>query len=200
MGTRGVYGFRLNGEDLVQYNHWDSYPSGLGITILDFIRSTTTDEMRKIAQGLILVDEDSKPTPEQIDECRQYLDLGVSKQSPYDWYCLLREAQGKPAAWKDGLQYVIDSHEFMADSLFCEWAYCINLDDETLEVYKGYNTNPNAPGRYTRKGHYKAHDGTIFYGVALIRTIPLSEIQVMSDEEIQALVDELEHSRIEAKV
>jgi len=200
MGTRGTYGFRLNGEDLVQYNHWDSYPSGLGITILEFIRSTTTDEMRKIAQGLILVDENSTPTPEQIEECKQWANIKVSRQSTKDWYCLLREAQGNPVAWKNGLRYVIDSHEFMGDSLFCEWGYIVNLDEGILEIYKGYDENPNAPGRYTSKGHYKTYDDTVFYGVALIRTIPLSLIQIMSDVDIQTLVDELEQSRIKVKV
>jgi hypothetical protein len=200
MGTRGTYGFRIGGQDKLAYNHYDSCPDWLGRNLIEFIRSTSTDGMRKIAQGLILVDEDSTPTPEQIEKCNQWTDLKVSSQSTKDWYCLLREAQGNPDAWKQGLRFVIDSHEFMGDSLFCEWAYVINLDEETLEIYKGCNENPNAPGRYTSRGHYKAHDRTVFYGVALIRTIPLTEIQAMSDEEIQSLVDELEHSRIEVKV
>jgi hypothetical protein len=200
MGTRGICGFRIEGQDKLTYNHFDSYPDGLGRNVIEFIRSTSTDEMRKIAQGLILVDEDSKPTPEQIEECRQWANIKVSRQSTKDWYCLLREAQGNPESWKQGLRFMIDSHEFMGDSLFCEWGYIVNLDEGILEVYKGYNENQNAPGRYASKGYYKAHDGTAFYGVALIRTIPLTEIQAMSDEEIQSLVDELEHSRIEVGV
>ena len=200
MGTRGAYGFKIEGQDKLTYNHFDSPPDWLGRNILEFIRSTSIEEMQTIAQGLILVDEHSKPTPEQIEECKQWTNLKVSSQSTSDFYCLLREAQGNPDAWKNGLRYMIDSHEFMADSLFCEWAYCINLDDETLDVYKGYNTDPNAPGRYTNKGHYKTHDGTVFYGVALIRTIPISKIQAMSDEEIQTFIDEMEHSQIKAEV
>lgn len=200
MGTRGAYGFRFEGLDKLTYNHFDSYPDWLGKNLIEFIRSTSIEEMQTIAQGLILVDERSTPTPEQIKECSQWINLKVSSQSTSDFYCLLREAQGNPDAWKQGLRYMIDSHEFMADSLFCEWAYCINLDDETLEVYKGYNTDPNAPGRYTDKGHYRTHDGTVFYGVALIRAIPLTEIQAMLDEEILALINELENSRIRAEV
>ena len=30
MSTRGIYGFRKNGEDKLTYNHYDSYFSYLG--------------------------------------------------------------------------------------------------------------------------------------------------------------------------
>jgi hypothetical protein len=33
---------------------------------------------------------------------------------------------------------MIDSKGFLSDSLFCEWAYIINLDKEVLEVYEGF--------------------------------------------------------------
>jgi len=200
MGTRGCFGFRIEGQDKLTYNHFDSYPDWLGRNMIEFIRSTTDEEMKQIAQDIILIDERSTPTTEQITECEKWTDLKVSRQSTQDWYCLLREAQGHPDAWKQGLHYMIDSQEFMGDSLFCEWAFVICLDEEVLEVYKGYNTNPNAPGRYTGKGHYKAYDGTIYYGVALIKTIALSLIRVMSEVDIQNLIDELEHSRIETHV
>jgi hypothetical protein len=29
--------------------------------------------------------------------------------------------------------------EFAADSLFCEWAYVIDLDKDVFEVYRGFN-------------------------------------------------------------
>jgi hypothetical protein len=32
--------------------------------------------------------------------------------------------------------------EFAADSLFCEWAYVIDFDSNTFDVYKGFNTQP----------------------------------------------------------
>ena len=33
MATRGAYGFRLNGVEKLFYNHYDSYPEGLGLDI-----------------------------------------------------------------------------------------------------------------------------------------------------------------------
>ena len=35
MATRGIYGFHINGTDKLAYNHSDSYPRVLGVTILN---------------------------------------------------------------------------------------------------------------------------------------------------------------------
>jgi hypothetical protein len=32
-----------------------------------------------------------------------------------------------------------DDSEFAAESLMCEWAYVVDLDNTTFEVYKGFN-------------------------------------------------------------
>ena len=37
MSTRGIYGFRKNGEDKLTYNHYDSYFSYLGENIINFV-------------------------------------------------------------------------------------------------------------------------------------------------------------------
>jgi hypothetical protein len=144
MGTRGIYGFHKNGTDKLTYNHWDSYPVGLGKDIIEFLRQTSIKELNTIFDQIILVDEDSKPTPEIIKECIQYADLRVANRSNYNWYCLLRKTQGDLNCYRYGLQYMIDSKEFIKDSLFCEWGYIINLDTNMLEIYKGFRERPNS--------------------------------------------------------
>jgi hypothetical protein len=94
--------------------------------------------MIDVARGIILVQETDRPTPQQIKECLPYYDGGVSEQTVEDWYCLLHQAQGNLFVYNDGLKYMIDNHDFLGDSLFCEWAYVINLDEGLLEVYKGF--------------------------------------------------------------
>ena len=67
-----------------------------------------------------------------------------------------------------------DYKTFLYDSLFCEWAYIINLDTKKLEIYKGFNKNPNAKGRYAN--HYAYDDDKRYCGIALVKEIPLNKI------------------------
>jgi hypothetical protein len=183
MSTKGAWGFIRNGKEKITYNHSDSYPSGLGVTILEFVAETPIERMIEVADEIILVSNEKRPTPEQIEQCRKWLDEGVSERRPEDWYCLLRGSQGEPKAYlEDGLRYMIDNHTFLEDSLFCEWAYLINPDTKRLEVYKGYNRNPEAPGRYA---HKQAKDDSKYWGVILIDEVPIDLIKKMKAGDIE---------------
>ena len=188
MGTRGAYGFRINDRDEVTYNHFDSYPEGLGRNVLEYIAHTSPTRMRRAANRIILVSQDSKPTPELIEKYSELADLGVSRRTLAEWYCLLRKAQGNLFPYNQNLRHMIDSHAFLADSLFCEWAYIINLDNNQFEVYRGFNQDPKAPGRYASQSISNSNG---YYGVALIREVPLGGIWASSIDE---LVQQLEVS------
>ena len=54
MSTRGVYGFRKNNTDKITYNHYDSYPSGLGNVILKFIQGTPLESLNFICGEAML--------------------------------------------------------------------------------------------------------------------------------------------------
>ena len=199
MGTRGAFGFRINNEDKVTYNHYDSYPSELGSDILTALSGETLEHLKEVAEGITLIDENVKPTPEQIELCKPWTDTTVSGQSTDDWYCLLRMAQGDLTVWtKGGLTLMSGSSGFLLDSLFCEWAYIVNLDTEALEVYSGFNKDRKAAGRYASSPtpSFDTPDGrTItseYYGVKLIKEVPLKQVFTMTDGDRAALVEELE--------
>jgi hypothetical protein len=153
MGTRGLYGFRKNGIDKLTYNHFDSYPDCLGGTMVEFCKTTSLKEMNEIFDKIVLVLEHTVPTQTQVKECIEYYDSNVSVGSPEDWYCLLRGAQGNPNVYKHGFKYMIDSHNFIEDSLFCEYAYIINLDEECLEFWVGFQKEPDYDNRYGTETH-----------------------------------------------
>lgn len=148
MGTRGLYGFRKNGIDKLTYNHFDSYPNWLGEVMVEFCKTTSIEEMNDIYDRIILVAEDSAPTKEQIVECVEFYDGSVSSGQIEDWYCLLRNAQGNPNVYKHGLKYMIDNRGFIEDSLWCEYAYIINLDTNCLEFWVGFQKEPDEYNRY----------------------------------------------------
>ena len=148
MGTRGLYGFRKNGIDKTTYNHYDSYPDWLGHEVVHFCKETSIEEMNEIFDRIVLVDESDKPTRKQITECIDYYNGSVGTRSVTDWYCLLRKSQGNLKVYQQGLKYMIDNHRFIEDSLFCEYAYIINLDTNCLEFYLGFQKEPCANNRY----------------------------------------------------
>jgi len=43
VSTRGTFGFHRNGKDELYYNHWDSYPDGLGAAFIDYLKNGKTE-------------------------------------------------------------------------------------------------------------------------------------------------------------
>lgn len=185
MSTRGLYGFRKNGEDKTTYNHYDSYPNGLGKEVIRFCLNTLESFKHAMCDSIELVSEEDKPSREQIEFCNRYnsSDFTVSSQREDDWYCLLRNVQGDLMALKnivehEGKCYMIDNHDFIKDSLFCEWAYIINLDDRVLEIYQGFQERPDPNNRY---GCERNRDG--YYPCKKALSIPFDVLMKFKDED-----------------
>ena len=120
MGTCGLLGFIILGRRHSAYNHYDSYPDGLGRGIVDFILSLTPEDyftMARLVAEMTWVEWCSKPSPELQERYQQsgFADLSVNNQSLEDWYCLLRKAQGAvalPAIQKGELKHLVESRKF----------------------------------------------------------------------------------------
>lgn len=173
MGTRGFLGFVVNGEEKIAYNHWDSYPSHLGITVLSFLREYP--ELLARAADLRAVSDDVPPTEEDIQRLAQYTNTSVGSGT-HDWYNLLRETQGDPEKMLESGFYE-DAGDFPLDSLFAEWGYLIDLDTKTFEVYRGFQTKPHTRGRFATRevtDEYNLNQG--YQPVALVAQFPLSDL------------------------
>ena len=186
MGTRGLYGFRKNETDKISYNHCDSYPEGLGVDIMRFVRNHSNEEMNELYDRIIMVDERDKPTFEEKQNCRKNasVDLNVSSGSEDDWYCLLRGMQGDlEKLYQCEFPYMIDNKDFIKDSLFCEYAYIINLDTNMLEYYEGFQKEPQDGNRYGEEAN-----GNGYYPCRWVATIPLGTIRIA--ESVNDVVNE----------
>lgn len=140
----GAYGFRIDGQDKITYNHSGNDPNALGMTLFQWATSHSVATLKSIARSLVLVSETVPPTAAQIAQCQHLADPSVSTGQLTEWYVLLRDAQGDPNVWGEGIRYLIDNASLLQHSLFCEWGYVINGDDELFEVYQGFNQDPEA--------------------------------------------------------
>lgn len=185
MGTRGIFGVVVDGEVKASYNHFDSYPDGLGESIVNqvafMLKEWGTEKMIEQARKLVLVNQETKPTIKQIKELKSFTDLKVHNQSTDDWYCVIRELQGNLTDTLVVGLMIEGGDGFALDSLFCEWGYLVNVDDGTLEVYRGFQQSPHNKGRFTLKegerqpeDDYKGEEA--YYPIALIATFPLNNI------------------------
>lgn len=152
MGTRGAYGFRKNGVDKLSYNHFDSYPDYLGRNVVEFCKKHTIEELNELYDKIIMVKENGTPSEDQIKYCIEngWADFNVSSQSIDDWYCLLRNLQGdlEKLSKAKSQAYMTNGNNFIKDSLFCEYAYIINLDENIIEFYEGFQKKPQNFNRY----------------------------------------------------
>lgn len=194
MGTRGAYGFYKNGQNKITYNHYDSYPQCLGEKMVDFISARPTSDLNEIFNKIELVDEDKDPTTEQINNCLQFFNSSKSGS----WYNVLNEYQGDLSIYDTSdLKYMFGGYEtFISDSLMCEFAYVINLDEECLELYKGFNTDKDKENVRYRAVTPVELGKTIYYGCSLVRKYPLSVVQQFPLKTVKDMIKRTEEDEL----
>jgi hypothetical protein len=151
MGTRNLTMVIHNEQTKVaQYGQWDGYPDGQGKTALSFLREANLDSFRETLKRVQWVDEEK-----QIEIDQFFLDIGVkdgwmnmTQSTLYkERYPMFSRDNGAKvlqmiAESGDEKIYLYDQSNFAADSLMCEWAYVIDLDKNTFEVYEGFQKEP----------------------------------------------------------
>ena len=174
MGTRGLTAVIKDSKPVIaQYGQWDHYPAGQGAVILEFLRveSNRKKLLKKLPKLRWLTDAECKAIDNEKDWPQKY-----------PW--LSRDAGGKI------LEMVASGHvsnglssewEFAADSLFCEWAYVVDFDKGTLEVYRGFNKKGLAEGERFRgmKAKDTEHRKEKYYPVRLVKSYKLAKLPTL---------------------
>lgn len=121
MTTRSLTAVKINGEyKIAQYGYYDGYPSGQGVTILKFLlcemdKNKFIKKLKKLR--FVINDQEER---ERIE--RQY---------DYDGAKILKYIQNNE-------DYIVANNlEFAQDTAFCQWAYLIDFDDNSFEIYSG---------------------------------------------------------------
>ena len=180
MGTRHLIAARVNGEyKLAQYGQWDGYPSGQGVKVLDFLKSKRNQT--KLKKNLV----DCSFIPEEELEA--------------NWDSLLTEqphlSRNTGAAILDyiaaGSRKLSNNIAFAADGLFCEFAYIIDFDKNTLEIFQGFNKEPLDKDErfFSMDKPTEVYDGSNYYAVKHLKTYPLTKLPTKNK-----FLSDLEHT------
>ncbi len=204
MGTRNLTCVISGGKHCIaQYGQWDGYPSGQGINILRFLHNGDVDGLREKAPKCVFVDkEDYRKMWKEfgVDIETQSIDMETSDKFLNKYPQFSRDVASNilkmVASSESGLK-LWDDYDFAADSLFCEWAYVIDFDKETFEVYKGFNTNSlNSNERFAgMKCKERMNiDDTQYYPVRLVAEFKLTELPTAKEfiEQLELQPDENE--------
>ena len=167
MGTRNLsIVIQKNKTKVAQYCQWDGYPTGSGSAILKFLNREDFN-LENFKSKISCISEYSKEEIDKIDK-----DDNWEKNYPH-----LSRNVGP-----DILNIIYDGStekvsldvDFIYDSLFCEWAYVIDLDNDKFEVYKGFNKDKLNPSDrfYTEDPNDGGYYACKLYGVFSLDNIP----------------------------
>ena len=138
MGTRHLICVKLDGEyKIAQYGQWDGYPEGAGLEVLKFLRERMeTNRFTNNLRQTYLIDV--KTMDKIIEEMNYHVPWStIAKAFPAFDRDTGAEILDIVQAGK--ARMLVNQIDFAKDSLFCEWAYVIDLDDLVFQVYKGFN-------------------------------------------------------------
>lgn len=132
MGTRGFVGYQdEKGKIHGWYNHFDSYPDGLGSQVVAKLTGLSTHEIKEFFT----------------------MKLSLAKSEVY--YDNHKDIFDKD--WVNGgaAFILLDGGNFYKDGLFCEYSYIYDLKTNELMCFKGFGEKPD-PG--LKSWHYKSDD------------------------------------------
>ena len=170
---------------LAQYGQWDGYPSGQGVGVLAYL---ATMNRQKLIAAL-----DAAFEPDEAWLTQSYLEAGATLASLEAGFVScevsLKHKKNYPSLSRDTgsdvLALLQNSSEpvplqidisFAANSLYCEWAYVIDFDKGTFEVFVGFNHEPLADGERFKDLPLPDGVNTDYRPVRLLHAFPLDAL------------------------
>lgn len=150
MGTRNLtMVIQEHQTKVAQYGQWDGYPEGQGLTILSFLQEKANVEKLKEILPKIRF-ENEQDIKEKLEFAKSIGAregwVSMEQSELYDKRYPLDSRNHGGAILEKLLEHenqpeivLVDAEKFASDSLFCEWAYVVDLDNNILEVHKGFN-------------------------------------------------------------
>lgn len=146
MGTRNLVAVYEGGAyKVAQYGQWDGYPEGQGITVLQFLRDKMNEVLfreRVHNAKYITAEALSALWQEYGADEHGFISLEGSDRMRKDYPQYSRDTGAEILGLiqnSDNGILLADRLSFAADSLFCEWAWVVDLDSRTFEGFQGFN-------------------------------------------------------------
>ena len=190
MGTRNLTAVIKDGtRKIAQYGQWDGYPEGQGETILTFLQEPGNLEgLRTNVDLLHFTTDEENAAVLREQGCADLVDKEwVNMEEAARWDAALPSLSRNLGAGilnmvaYNGPEFgyrVKDDWEFGEDSLFCEWAYVLDLDTDTLEIYQGFQKEVHDQGRWA-----DAEPQREYFPIKLIKTFTFAELVGKSVED-----------------
>lgn len=197
MGTRNLTMVRYKNQyKVAQYGQWDGYPEGQGVKVLNFLKTANLNKFKKQLNKTTF--NLPKAYEKKVDKifnkvnnlCRENREYDTNKilhnltpTEQFIYRCSTRDTcagiLGVIYTAPDNIKEIRLSNEleFAGDSLFCEWAYLVDLDRNVLEVYRGFNTKPlTVEDRFFNLKLTPHPSGTTYYPIKLLKTYKFNRL------------------------
>ena len=199
MGTRHLIVVKLDNKyKVAQHGQWDGYPSGQGAKVLEFLTNWDRKEFESKLRSSSFLTKDELSA---IYIVSRIINVKGLQESWIKCWPELRRATGAEilniiARSNPGIK-LQNNIKFAANSLFCEWAYVIDLDTNMLEVFQGFNQMPLTEedrfygikcddeirqNHLDEKGYYPIKK-VVSYSLDTLPTVEQMEIDCLTNEE-----------------
>jgi hypothetical protein len=174
MGTRHLIEVVNNNEiKVAQYGQWDGYPDGQGVDILSFLsKLDNLDTFKKqLDKVRFLTTEEINLINDKLSKREINMPPELSRDTSAKLLPMIMEIED------DKELLLHNKHDFGYDSLFCEWAYVIDLDKNVLEVYRGFVTEKDKQAeRWHTDNKTNNNPDTSYFGVELVKSFELNNL------------------------
>lgn len=155
MGTRHMIAVQVDGEyKVAQYGQWDGYPEGQGVDILNILHNVKLGKLKNQVQKCsFMSDDDYYKTWDEFDvniresglvDCK----IGDEYNKKYPQFDRSIGAKILSYIYNNDYVFLRNSIDFAKDGLFCVYAYVIDFDKNTFEVYTGREEKPSDNERF----------------------------------------------------
>lgn len=159
MSTRGVFIIRKDGMDKGQRISCDVYPGGAGQDVIDLVKTTDLSVLYEL-----MTEYDDMDIPEDEGS-----DIGEPEPFSYD-SCMLSVKRKLP------LPVSTSALEYIKNSLFCEYAYVIDLDQNQLLFFVGFQKQPQESNPYGTEALVPYGQKTEYYPCRMVSVFELEYI------------------------